>query len=88
LKASKGLNGDPTREIARPPGRAAVAALWGINDKSTQDLMEPIMESICKQDVDKVEALREAQQQSIRFLRLYRDHTHPFYWPAFAISGA
>jgi CHAT domain-containing protein len=68
--------------------RAVVAALWGINDKSTQELMEPFMESICKQNVDKVDALREAQQQSIRYLRMYRDHTHPFYWAGLTISGS
>ena len=68
--------------------RAVVSALWGINDKSTQELMEPFMESVCKQDVDKVGALREAQQQSIRYLRMYRDHAHPFYWAGFTISGS
>jgi CHAT domain-containing protein/tetratricopeptide (TPR) repeat protein len=68
--------------------RAVVSALWGINDKSTQELMEPFMESICAQNMGKVAALHEAQQQSIRYLRMYRDHTHPFYWAAFTISGS
>lgn len=67
--------------------RAVVAALWGINDKSTQALMEPFMESVCKSQLDKVSGLRDAQQQSIRYLRMYRDHSHPFYWAGLTISG-
>ena len=69
--------------------RAVVAALWGLNDKSTQELMEPFMEAVCReQSVDKAGALREAQQQSIRYLRMYRDHTHPYFWAGFTISGS
>ncbi len=45
------------------------------------------MESICQPNADKVSALREAQQQSIRYLRMYRDHSHPYYWAGFTISG-
>ena len=68
--------------------RAVVSALWGINDKATLEVMEPFMESACQPNVDKATALRAAQQQSIRYLRMYRDHAHPFYWAAFTISGS
>ncbi len=67
--------------------RAVVAALWGINDKATQELMEPFMESVCRLNLEKVSALRDAQQQAIRYLRMYRDHTHPFFWAGLTISG-
>ncbi len=67
--------------------RAVVAALWGINDKATQDLMEPFMESVCKHQIDKIDALRDAQRQSIRFLKMYRDHSHPYYWAGLTMSG-
>jgi CHAT domain-containing protein len=68
--------------------RAVVSALWGINDRSTQELMEPFIEAVCAPNADKVTALRDAQQQSIRYLRMYRDHAHPFYWAGFTISGS
>ena len=68
--------------------RTVVSALWGINDKSTLQLMEPFVASICRPNADKVGALREAQQQSLRYLRMYRGHTHPFYWAGFTISGS
>jgi CHAT domain-containing protein len=68
--------------------RAVVSALWSINDRATQDLMEPFMESVCASSVDKANSLREAQQQSIRYLRMYRDHAHPYYWAGFTISGS
>jgi CHAT domain-containing protein len=68
--------------------RTVVSALWGINDKSTLELMEPFMESICRRKADKVGALHEAQQQSMRYLRMYRGHTLPFYWAGFTISGS
>jgi CHAT domain-containing protein len=67
--------------------RSVVAALWGINDKSTQELMEPFIESICKQNADKADALRQAQQQSMRYMQMYRNHTHPYYWAGLTISG-
>jgi CHAT domain-containing protein len=67
--------------------RAVVSALWAINDKATLEVMEPFMESICQPNADKAAALREAQRQSIRYLRMYRDHAHPFYWAGFTISG-
>jgi CHAT domain-containing protein len=68
--------------------RAVVSALWGIDDRATLELMEPFMASICEPNADKAKALREAQQQSMRYLRMYRDHTHPFYWASFTISGS
>lgn len=68
--------------------RAVVSALWGINDRSTMELMEPFMESVCHRNPDKVGALRDSQQQLIRYLRMYRDHTHPYYWAGFTISGS
>jgi CHAT domain-containing protein len=68
--------------------RAVVSALWGIDDRATMELMEPFMESICQGNADKVAALRAAQQQSIRYLRMYRDHAHPFFWAGLTISGS
>jgi CHAT domain-containing protein len=60
----------------------------GIDDRATLELMEPFVASICQPNADKAAALREAQQQSMRYLRMYRDHTHPFYWASFTISGS
>jgi CHAT domain-containing protein len=68
--------------------RAVVSALWGIDDKATLEVIEPFLESVCQANADKAAALRDAQQQSIRYLRMYRDHAHPFYWAGFTISGS
>lgn len=68
--------------------RSVVSALWGINDKATVEVMEPFIGLVCQPNADKVTALREAQQQTIRYLKLYRGHSHPFYWAAFTLSGA
>jgi CHAT domain-containing protein len=67
--------------------RSVVSALWPIQDRSSLDLMEPFVANASLPNSDKVSALREAQQQSMRYLRIYRDHTHPFYWAGFTISG-
>jgi CHAT domain-containing protein len=67
--------------------RAVVSALWTIQDKSGLDLMEPFIAQASLPDSDKVAALRNAQQQYIRYLRMYRDHSHPFYWAGFTITG-
>jgi CHAT domain-containing protein len=67
--------------------RAVVSALWTIQDRSSLELMEPFIAAASLPNSDKVAALRDAQQQSIRYLRMYRDHTHPFYWAGFTISG-
>ncbi len=68
--------------------RAVVSALWAMNDRSSVELMEPFMDSVYRRKLDKVSALCEAQQQSIRYLRMYRDHAHPYYWAGFTISGS
>jgi len=67
--------------------QAVVSALWTIQDRSSLELMEPFVAKASLPNSDKVAALQSAQQQSIRYLRLYRDHTHPFYWAGFTISG-
>jgi CHAT domain-containing protein len=68
--------------------RAVVSALWSINDRSSTDMMEPFMEAACAPGANKTDALTQVQQQSIRYLRMYRDHAHPFYWAGFTISGS
>ncbi|HZZ78714.1 MAG TPA: CHAT domain-containing protein [Gemmataceae bacterium] len=68
--------------------RAVVSSLWGINDKSTLDVLEPFMYAACRAEADKVVALRDAQQQQIRYLRMYRDHSHPYFWAGFTMSGS
>ena len=68
--------------------RSVVSALWATNTSSTSIVMEPFMENVCQPATDKVDALRDAQRQAIRYLRMYRDHSHPFAWAAFTISGS
>jgi CHAT domain-containing protein len=68
--------------------RAVVAALWPIHDRTSLDLMEPFMANASLPGSDKVSALQDAQKQTIRYLKLYRNHTHPFYWAGFTITGS
>ena len=66
--------------------RSVVSALWTMNDRTTLEVMEPFMAEACKPG-SKVNALRSAQRQSMRYLEMYREHTHPYYWAGFTLSG-
>jgi len=68
--------------------RAVVSALWPIHDRTSLALMEPFMANASMPNSDKVSALQDAQKQTIRYLNMYRNHTHPFYWAGFTISGS
>jgi CHAT domain-containing protein len=65
--------------------KTVVASLWKVDDDATQRLMQRFYENLWVREMDKLDALRDAQ----RWLKgqddgRYRD---PFYWAAFVLSG-
>ena len=56
-----------------------VASLWKVDDEATLELMTEFYDRLAAADA--IEALRAAQ------LAIFRQHSHPFYWAAFQLTG-
>lgn len=60
-----------------------VASLWEVADRSTAILMKDFYNSLKKENVDKLDALRQAQINMIKNPK----YSHPFYWAPFILIG-
>lgn len=60
-----------------------LATLWSVDDRSTYILMKDFYEYWHNKGLDKIEALRRAQNS----LKSIPDYSHPFYWAPFIIIG-
>ncbi len=78
----KGWNISPANSFLQSKVRSVVASLWKVADEPTGLLMEYLYENL-SQNMDKVEALRQAQ------IKLSQDprYRHPNYWGAFVLYG-
>lgn len=70
--------------IERKSGRAVLASLWEVSDKSTARLMTNFYKSRKELKLTKAEALRHAQRDLIRE---GPELTHPYFWSGFVLSG-
>ena len=68
-----------TRGLLYAGARAVVASLWKVDDEATLELMTEFYDRLAAADA--IEALRAAQ------LAIFRQHSHPFYWAAFQLTG-
>lgn len=65
--------------------RSTLASLWNVSDKSTSKLMQQFYKNLEQQNMNKAEALRQAQ---ISFLKEQDSlDSHPYYWSAFILAG-
>jgi len=64
--------------------RSTVATLWPVKDKAAQILMTRFYEQLGKSQVNKAEALRQAQIYLIR----HTDFHDPFFWSSFVLVGS
>jgi CHAT domain-containing protein len=60
-----------------------LATLWSVDDQSTYILMKDFYEYWHNKGLNKIEALRRAQNS----LKSISDYSHPFYWAPFIIIG-
>jgi CHAT domain-containing protein len=60
--------------------RSLIMSLWKVNDQTTQELMTKFYQAWMQSENPHV-AFRSAQ------LELKRQHSHPYYWGAFVITG-
>ncbi|MEH2107036.1 CHAT domain-containing protein [Nostoc sp.] len=81
-RAALGLAGIAIRAGAR----TTLASLWQINDASTAEFMIKFYQELNREQITKVEALRNTQ---IAFLQksAHRDYNRPYHWSAFILVG-
>jgi CHAT domain-containing protein len=84
-RAALGLAGVAVRAGAR----STLASLWTVDDTSTTRLMVEFYKALAKPDVNKAEALREAQLKLLRNEENETDTStrHPYYWSPFVLVG-
>jgi CHAT domain-containing protein len=73
----------------RAGARSTIATLWMVSDASTASFMVKFYEELAKPDINKAEALRNAQ---LKLLRNEENDTgkstrHPYYWSPFILVG-
>ncbi len=79
-RAALGLAGVAVRSGAS----STLATLWSIQDQSTAELMTQFYEVLNQPNVNKAEALRQAQLSLLHSPQ----YQHPFYWAAFVLVGS
>lgn len=68
--------------------RSVVSSLWSVDDLSTRALMRSFLDAFSgKTGGSYAEALRVAQVRMVEDLIRRKDHSHPFFWAAFTVSG-
>jgi CHAT domain-containing protein len=60
-----------------------IASLWEIADRSTAVLMKDFYRNLKDNNMDKLDALRQAQLSMLD----HQDYAHPFYWAPFILIG-
>lgn len=78
-RAALGLAGVAVRSGAR----STLATLWSVSDESTVELMSEFYRAIATSEVNKAEALRQAQIALLKNSQFQ----HPFFWAPFVLIG-
>ncbi len=76
-------------QFQRAGARATIASLWKVADGSTQVLMNNFYTKLKQGNLTKVEALRQAQIDSIKGQAVLNGQKldHPYYWSPFILIG-
>ncbi len=78
-RAALGLAGVAVRSGAR----STLATLWSVSDESTVELMSEFYRAIATSEVNKAQALRQAQIAILKNSQF----EHPFFWAPFVLIG-
>ncbi len=78
-RAALGLAGLAVRSGTR----STLATLWSVRDQSTAELMAEFYRELTQTEVNKAEALRQAQLTLLKKPK----YEHPFYWAPFVLVG-
>ncbi len=70
-------------QMQRAGAKAAIASLWAVDDGGTQELMHRFYSSLQQNNMSKVAALQQAQNNLITT----SEWSHPYYWASFFLIG-
>ncbi|WP_446393038.1 CHAT domain-containing protein [Coleofasciculus sp. E1-EBD-02] len=89
LSACQTANGDQRAALGlaglavRSGTRSTIGTLWSVKDQSTAQAMIQLYNNLTKPDINRAEALRQAQL----FLLRQNKYKHPYYWAPFILVG-
>jgi CHAT domain-containing protein/predicted negative regulator of RcsB-dependent stress response len=89
LSACQTANGDQRAALGlaglavRSGTRSTIGTLWSVKDQSTAQAMIQLYNNLTKPDINRAEALRQAQL----FLLRQNQYQHPYYWAPFILVG-
>jgi len=72
-----------TRAVMYAGTPAVVASLWKVDDTATKELMVKFYKNMLENNMDKVEALRQAKLELIK----NKKYSSPLFWSAFVLYG-
>ncbi len=76
------------RAIRIAGARSVVSTLWKVGDKPTADFMERFYRNLWERGMDKSQALRAAQLQTLAESRKRDGRSRPHTWGAFVLNGS
>ncbi len=77
-------------QVQKAGVKAAIASLWSVDDRATQQLMTEFYHQLSTENVTKAEALRQAQLSLINNSNSGNNQAqikHPYYWSPFILIG-
>ncbi|MDI1428302.1 CHAT domain-containing tetratricopeptide repeat protein [Polyangium sorediatum] len=80
---SEGVRG-LRRALVLAGSETQVMSLWQVDDEATRDLMTTYYQKLFREGKGRAEAMRESQLALLG----RPDHSHPYYWASFIVSGA
>ncbi|EDX75499.1 tetratricopeptide repeat domain protein [Coleofasciculus chthonoplastes PCC 7420] len=89
LSACQTANGDQRAALGlaglavRSGTRSTIGTLWSVKDQSTAQAMIQLYNNLTQPDINRAEALRQAQL----FLLRQNQYQHPYYWAPFILVG-
>jgi CHAT domain-containing protein len=75
------------RAFAEAGAKSVVMSMWSVPDAETRELMIEFYRGVQSGDMNRSEALRQAELKQMRMVQQRYGRPHPFYWGAFVFMG-